>query len=118
MGLTNMSSTAKEAFPAPLKRAITNPRVLLDPTSLNGNFDCVTWSTGVDFDLQVWAGLQDLLNGKFWRLTFQVKSEDCSGLSGDFTAAVSGSRLGIVYTVHVTEEFTLEALPDRSVVSF
>lgn len=107
------SAESIDALLSLIKNALLNPWTLLDTMSLNGTHGCVTWSTGVDFDLQVTQAIQDYLNGKWWTLSVLVDLEECDEVSGQFKVDIAGSKLGIVYTVHVTGELTVDSIPDK-----
>jgi hypothetical protein len=112
LGLSGAGEESVAALVALIKNGVLNPWTLLDTTSLNGTLGCVTWSTGVAFDLQLVQSVIDLFNGKWWTLTVLAKLEDCSDVSGEFRVVISGSRLGVVYTVHVTGELSVASMPD------
>lgn len=97
-----------------IKLGILNPWTLLDETSLSGKHGCVTWSTGAGFDLQMTEALQDFFNSDWWTVTVLAELEKCGDASGKFNVAISGSRLGVVYQVHVTGTLTLASMPGKT----
>jgi hypothetical protein len=114
LGLSGANEESIAALVTLIKNGVLNPWSLLDTTSLNGKHGCVSWSTGVNFDLQLVEAVVDLFNGKWWTLTVQAAMEDCGDVSGDLNVEIAGSRLGVVYTVHVTGELTVASMPDKT----
>ena len=114
IGLSNASAESIQALLTVIKNGVLNPWSLLDPIVLNGTFGCVSWSTGADFDLQITQAIEDFFNGTWWTFTVQVSLDECSEVSGDLQVDISGSRLGVVYTVHVTGDLTVASMPDKT----
>jgi|GEM_PF-1607759 len=111
LGLSGATQESVDALLQLIHNAVLNPWTLLDNTSLNGTFGCVTWSTGVNFDLQVIQSAYDLFNSDWWTLTVQSSFTNCPSIEGNFLTEISGSRIGVVYQVHVTGTFNVTAIP-------
>ncbi len=114
VGLSGASPDSINALLSLIHAAVLNPWTLLDTTSLNGTHGCVSWSTGVDFDLQLVQAVKDLFNGKWWTLTVQTSLNECGDVAGQVTVEISGSRLGVVYQVHVYGDITVNSMPDET----
>lgn len=114
VGLSNASKESIENLLTVIYNGILNPWTLLDKTSLNGTYGCVTWGTGVNFELQLTEAIEDYFNNNWWTLNVLTKLENCEEVSGNFNVAISGSKLGVVYSVHVIGTLTVASIPDKT----
>lgn len=114
IALSSGSAESVTALLELIRKGILNPWTLLDETSLSGTHGCVTWSTGVDFDLQLTQSIEDFFNNDWWTVDVLTELEKCGDATGDFNVAISGSRLGVVYKVHVVGTLTLASMPGKS----
>ncbi len=114
LALSSWSEESVAALLNLIKLGILNPWTLLDETTLSGTHGCVSWSTGAGFDLQLTEALKDYFNSDWWTVTVLAELEKCGDASGKFNVAISGSKLGVVYQVHVTGTLTLESMPGKT----
>ena len=110
IGLSGASQKSIQALLDLINDAILNPWTLLENTSFNGQHGCVSWSVGNDMNLETVAGLYN----NFWTLTVQTSFNDCPDLDGQVQTVIYGDRIGIVYSVHVTGNFTVASMPGET----
>jgi len=114
VAISDLGEESIDTLMALIKSGILNPWTLLDDTSLAGKHGCVTWSAGVDLNLQLTQAIEDYFNNDWWTVNLLAELEECSDVSGEFSVAISGSKLGVVYKVHAVGNFTMASVPEST----